>query len=306
VNLDISIIIISWNTHDLLLNCLTSLIGHTTSSRYEIFVVDNASSDGSAAMVYENFPQVHIIENLENVGFARANNQAIIQATGRYILFLNSDTVLKPYALDELVTFMDEHPEAGAAGARLRNPDGTLQSSCYPRPTLIRESMRMFHLDKIWPNGSYHMAEWEQDMPREVDVLQGACVILRMKALEKTGLLDERFFFYSEDVDLCFRLQKAGYHLCWVPKAEVIHYGGQSSQLAADETFLSLYQCKLLYMRKHYGRLSSLVYKLILLIASLSRVLLAPFTLIEHPSLRQRHLTLAVRYLRLLVSLPGM
>ena len=300
-----SIIIISWNTHDLLNQCLTSVF-KTPLTDWEILLVDNASTDGSSPMVREHFPKVQLIENKENVGFASANNQAIRKSMGKLILLLNSDTVVKPNALQEMVRFMDEHPETGAAGAYLLNPDGTLQPSCEPFPTLTREFLRLFHLTSLWQGNCYRMAKWDPKKPREVEVIKGACLILRKEALKTIGLLDEDFFFYSEDVDLCYRLRKAGWHLYWVPTAKVVHYGGQSSHLVAAESFIRLYEGKLQYIRKHHGRPAGAVYKMILLAASLSRLVLVPFTFFEQPAARKQHLTIANHYRRLLTTLPGM
>lgn len=302
----LSIIIVNWNTRDLLAQCLQSVYDTVQGLEFEVFVVDNGSSDGSAAMVREWFPQVHLIENQENVGFARANNQAIRQSTGRYVLLLNPDTEVQPGALEMLVHFMEEHSQAGAAGARLLNPDGTLQPWCDPAPTLSRESWRLFHLDVFWPYGRYNMATWDLRTPREVDVVPGACLIIRQEALDQVGLLDEDYFIYSEEVDLCYRLRQAGWRIYWVPQSEVIHYGGQSTQQVAAEMFLRLHQGKVLYFRKHHGQPAACAYRLILLAAALTRLLLSPLAWLERSPRRQQHLTLASYYWRLVKVLPGM
>lgn len=305
----LSIIIVNWNTRELLAQCLESVsseIHRLGPLSVETMVVDNASADGSPQMVHERFPWVQLTENQKNVGFARANNQAILQSTGRYVLLLNPDTEVKPGAFETLIQFMEAHPEDGAAGARLLNPDHTLQASCYPAPTLSREFWRMFHLDTLAPYGIYRMDEWDLNKHREVDVIQGACLILRHEALRQVGLLDGEYFIYSEEVDLCHRLQKAGWRLHWVPQAQVVHYGGQSTQQVAAEMFLRLYQGKVIYFRKHYGWLTSRSYKLILAAATLTRLMLTPLAWLERPSKREQHLTLANHYRRLLFSLPGM
>jgi hypothetical protein len=305
----LSVIIVNWNTRDLLAQCLESVsssqisaAGHAT----EIFVVDNASTDDSSRMVRNRFPQVLLIENTENRGFARANNQAIRESTEGYVLLLNPDTDVQPGALDTLVRFMDAHPQAGAAGARLLNPDGTLQPSCHPVPTLSREFWRLFHLDALWPYACYHMARWDPDTPKEVDVVQGACVILRREALGQVGCLDEDYFIYSEEVDLCRRLRQRGWKVYWVPQAMVVHYGGQSTRQMAAAMFLCLYQSKILYFRKHHGWSMAQVYKLILLAAALARLVLSPLAWLERPPWRQQHLALAGHYRRLVRSLPRM
>jgi N-acetylglucosaminyl-diphospho-decaprenol L-rhamnosyltransferase len=302
----ISIIIVSWNTASLLENCLASILANPLASPFEIWVVDNASRDDSPRMVREKFPQVHLVQNRENVGFARANNQAIQRCTGKYILLLNPDTLVASGALQALIDFLDNHPEAGAAGTRIINPDGSLQISSHPRPTLSRELWRLFHLDSLWPYAVYPLAKWETNRPQEVDVLMGACLLLRTEVLDQVGFLDEDYFIYSEEVDLCYRIQRAGWHIYWVPLAQVMHFGGQSTQQVPTEMFLNLYHSKIKYFRKHDGWAAAQIYKLILRLAALSRLTLAPLVIFEHSSRRRRHLTLVDRYWRLVLALPGM
>jgi len=320
----LSIIIVNWNTHDLLARCLESVRDNIQTferSNIETFVVDNASTDGSAAMVRECFPWVQLIENRGNVGFARANNQAIHQSRGRYVLLLNPDTEVVPGALQTLVRFMDEHPDAGAAGARLLNPDGSLQPSCHPFPTLFREFWRLFHLDALHPLARYPMETWATDIARPVAVVQGAAMIIRREVLAQVGLLDEQYYIYSEEVDLCHRIrhapipstktnsssnnshQNTSWRIYWVPQARVIHYGGQSTQQMPGPMFLRLYQGKILYFRKRHGPLAARLYKGILLLASLARLLLTPLAWLERPPQRHRHLALAGRYGQLLKAL---
>jgi GT2 family glycosyltransferase len=157
----LSIVIVSWNTKDLLEACLNSVYAFPLDRPFEVWVVDNQSKDETVAMVREQFPQVELIASEENLGFAGGNNRAIPHCQGEYILLLNPDTEVKPGALNALVAFMDAHPEAGAAGSRLLNADGTLQPSCHPRPTLSREFWRMFYLDAVVPYGCYDMSKWD-------------------------------------------------------------------------------------------------------------------------------------------------
>jgi N-acetylglucosaminyl-diphospho-decaprenol L-rhamnosyltransferase len=302
----LSIIIVSWNTASFLENCLASILANPPTSPFENWVVDNASTDDSPRMVREKFPQVHLVENRENVGFARANNQAIQRCTGKYILLLNPDTLVASGALQALVDFLDKHPEAGAAGARILNSDGSLQISSHPRPTLSRELWRLFHLDILSAYAMYPPTKWETNQPQEVDVLGGACLLLRKEVLEQVGALDEDYFIYSEEVDLCYRIQRAGWPIYWVPQAEVMHFGGQSTQQVPTEMFLNLYHSNIKYFRKHYGWSAAQIYKLILRIAALSRIILAPFVIFEHPSRGQKRRTLVDRYWRLILALPRM
>ena len=296
----------SWNTVKLLGQCLRTIYANPPCGDFEVLVVDNASTDASSQMVRECFPQVKLIENEKNVGFAGANNQAIRQSRGRYILLLNPDTEVEQHALARLMKFMETHPQAGAAGAQILNPDGTLQVSCFPAPTVYREFWRLFHLEVFWPYGDYHMADWSLNKPREVDILLGACLFVRRAALDEVGLLDENYFIYSEEVDICYRLQKEGWSIYWVPQAKVTHYEGQSTQQVAAEMFLYLYRSKLFFIRKHYGWLAGQIYKLILLVTALARLVISPLAWLERPSRRQKHLTLASRYWQLVRTLPEM
>jgi len=300
----LSIVIINWNTRELLLDCLASVYQYPPDCDFEIYVVDNDSADGSVEAVRSRFPQADLIVNENNVGFARANNQAVQLVTGELVLLLNSDTLVKPKALTALVQFMDAHPEAGAAGSMLLNLDETLQPSCHPSPKLGRELWRLLHLDSFYPIGRYHMHKWDKDKPREVDVVQGASMILRQDILDKIGRLDGDYFMYSEEVDLCYRLQQAGWRLYWVPQSKVIHYGGQSTKQIAEEMFLQLYKGKLMYFRKHYGRNVGRQYKLILLFTSFIRLSLSPLILVESKPAQQQHRILLARYWQLIRALP--
>jgi GT2 family glycosyltransferase len=302
----LSIIVVNWNTRGLLAGCLASVYAHPPKGKFEVFVVDNASTDGSVQLARESFPQVRLIENSENLGFARANNQAIRECTGRFVLLLNPDTEVQPGALETLIDFMDEQQAAGAAGARLVNPDGTLQPSCHPAPTLSRELWRLFHLDALHPYACYPMGRSDLETPHQVDVAGGACLVLRRDALRQVGLLDEDYFIFSEEVDLCHRLRQRGWEIFWVPQSVAMHHGGRSTQQVAAAMFLRLYQGKVLYFRKHHGRLAAQRYKLILLTAALARLLLCPLAWLERPPQRHQHLALADRYRRLVRALPGM
>lgn len=304
--LKLSIILVSWNTRALLADCLASVYAHAPSVPYEVLVVDNASSDDSAQMVRAQFPQARLIESPTNVGFAQGNNLAVPLCRGEYLLLLNPDTVVKPDAFDSLVRFLDANPQAGAVGSMLLNPDETLQPSCHPAPKLSRELWRLFHLDKIRPYGSYRMHDWSTDQPREVDVIQGASLLLRREIVDRIGFLDGDYFMYSEEVDLCYRMQQAGWRLYWEPRSRVIHYGGQSTKLVAADMFQQLYLGKLKYFRKHYGAAAGGGYKLILLAASLVRLALTPLAFLQPPPRREYNVGLARHYGRLLKALPTM
>jgi len=285
---------------------LSSVYANLPEIECEIWVVDNASSDESVQMVKECYPQVHLIENQKNEGFSRANNLAIRKSDGDYVWLLNSDTELEKDALEKLYRFMQSHPGAGASGSMYLNPDGTLQVSCYPRPTLSREFWRLFHLDSFRFHGVYNMDTWDMNDPREVEVLQGASLLLRRDAIDQVGLLDEDYFMYTEEVDLCYRLKNSGWDLYWVPQSKIVHYGGQSTQQVASKMFLSLYETKLLYFRKNHGSSSAFIYKVILSIMSLIRIIFSPLAFWKSPSDRIKYTQLSENYLRLLKRIPSM
>ena len=310
--IELSIIIVNWNTRELLAGCLQAIedsrlkIQDSQSSicnLQSVFtVVDNASTDGSAAMVRERFPWVRLIENDKNVGFARANNQGISEATGRYVLLLNSDTEVRPGALDALIAFMDIHPRAGACGARLLNGDGSVQSACHPMLTPGREFWRLLFLEKLWPRATYPMHKWDTVAPRRVEVIKGACLLLRQEALTQVGPLDDRYFMYTEEVDVCYRLAQAGWELWYVPAAQVVHYGEASSRQVREEMYLQLYRSKLQFYRKFGGEARADHFKRLLRLAYWPRLVVAALGSRLKPSLSAQART----YRRLLAELAEM
>lgn len=262
---DVSIIIVNWNTRDLLLACLASLSEAIGSLRADVWVVDNNSTDGSTAAVREQFPQVRLIVNAANVGFAVANNQAIRTSQGRYILLLNSDTVALPGSIAALVRFLDQHPRVGIVGAQLVNGDGTLQPSWASFPTVWSELIgKNIRVRRPYPT--------RDGMPAyAVDWVGGACLLIRRAAVERVGLLDEDFYMYSEEADWCFRVKQHGWDICYFPEARVIHYGGQSSKKASTRMKCQLYRSKVRFFQKHYGPRRTLVLRLALQMLFLSK-----------------------------------
>lgn len=303
--MDVSVLIVNWNVRDLLADCLTSLYRDQQSFTFEVWLVDNASTDGSVAMLQERFPQVQLIQNADNPGFAQGNLQAYARCSGRYILMLNPDTLLEPGALNLLYQYLEKHPQTAGVGPDLRNPDGTRQMGCYPFPTLSRELWRLLHLDRVWSYGVYPVERWDTKSPRSVDVVQGACFLLRRTALEQVGFLDPDYYMYTEEVDLCFRLKQAGWGISWLPSARVIHFGGQSTHQAAEAMFLRLYESKILFFRKHYGNLSAGFYKFILSITAILRIALSPLLLWVKPGRRSETKAITSNYRQLLASLAG-
>jgi GT2 family glycosyltransferase len=254
----------------------------------EVFVVDNASDDGSVAMVHDRFPLVRLIANAENLGFARASNQAIRRSESHYVLLLNSDTLVLPGAMQALVRHMETHMRVGAVGARLLNSDGSLQPSCAPMPTPSLELWRLAFLDRIWRLATYPMHRWDTAQAHPVDAIKGACLLLRRQALDYVGLLDEGFFMYTEEVDLCFRLRKAGWELAWVPQAAVVHYAAQSTRQAAQRMHIELHRSKVRFYRKWGGQRRARFFKGVLWLAYAPRLALASLGGPFSDSLRER------------------
>jgi len=302
----LSVIVVNWNTGDLLRRCLETIYADLAEIQAEVLVVDSASTDHSLIAAQEQFPQAFYILTQENVGFGSANNLALRQAMGDYLLLLNPDTLVHPGAIHTLLNYMVENPHVGASAPRLLNVDGSLQYSCSPEPTLGREFLRLFHLGGVRPDGYYPMDTWDLASPQRVDVILGACMLVRRTALDQAGLFDERFFMYSEEVDLCRRIRLAGWKIYWIPQAEVIHYGGQSTRQIATEMFVQLYRAKIEYFRKHHGTLQASLYKLILYTSGILRLILAPVGRLEPAPRGEKHRTIAQNYQRLLRELPGL
>ncbi|HBX70142.1 MAG TPA: glycosyltransferase family 2 protein [Chloroflexi bacterium] len=273
--MDLSIVIVNWNTQDLLDQCLHSVYQHPPRNSFEIWVVDNASTDGSVRMVEQQYPQVRLIKSAENLGFARGNNLALEKCQGNYVFLLNPDTEVHPAAIDILIEFLEAYPQAGVAGSTLLYADGSLQTSSYPFPTLTREFWRLLHLDRWHAYGVYDQHHWDRCQPRKVDVVQGAALLVRKAVLVQVGYFDPDYFMYTEEVDLCYRIHKAGWDLFWVPQSEIVHYEGQSTKQVPVEMFLQLNKTKLRFIRKHHGKIAGAIYKLILGLTALPRILFA-------------------------------
>lgn len=257
--MDVSIVIVNWNTRDILCNCLRSIEAEAGPVDYEIIVIDNASTDGSVEMVHREFPQVRLIENTENRGFAAANNQGIAVAQGRYLLLLNSDTLVLDGALAKTVAFADTCPDAAVVGCRVLNPDRTLQPTCFMYPSLFNMLLSSTYLYKLWPKsklfGRERMTWWQRDDVRDVDVVTGCFMLVRRDALEQVGGMDERFFMYGEETDWCYRFKAAGWKILFTPAGEIIHLGGQSSRRVRVEMTVQLRLSILKFIRKHHDRI---------------------------------------------------
>jgi GT2 family glycosyltransferase len=264
---NVSVIIVNWNTKKLLRDCLSSVCEHAGDIDYEIIVIDNASNDGSAEMVKNDFRQVILIENSENRGFAAANNQGIAVAKGRYVLLLNSDTIVLDNAIAKTVRFADENPQAAVIGCRVLNPDRTLQRTCFMFPSVLNMLLSSTYLYKLFPQnrffGREQMTWWDRNDVRSVDVITGCFMLVRQEAIEQVGMMDEQFFMYGEETDWCYRFSQKGWKVMFAPVGDIIHFGGQSTAKRPVAMIVQLRLSILKFMKKHYSRPAYLAARLL-------------------------------------------
>lgn len=257
--MDVSIIIVNYNTRELLKQVIESIKATVKRVEYEIIVVDNASKDGSVEMVRESFPKILLIDNSENLGFSKANNIGIKRSSGRYVLILNSDTVMVDNCIEDCVNYMDRDSSIGALGCKIVLRDGTLDKACKRGfPTPEASLFYMLKLDKLYPNserfGKYNLTYLSEDEINEVDSLVGAFMMVKREAINKVGLLDEDFFMYGEDIDWCYRIKEAGYKNIYYPKAKIIHYKRESSKKRRFMTIYEFHRAMYLFYHKHYRK----------------------------------------------------
>jgi GT2 family glycosyltransferase len=253
----LNIIIVSYNVCELLEQCLYSVVNASKNISTHITVVDNNSSDASVNMVEKKFPFVSIIKNTTNKGFSAANNQAIKSAKGDYILLLNPDTVVKYDTLYKSISFMQQHPDAGALGVKMFNGEGDyLPESKRGLPTPWVAFCKMSGLSGLFPTSklfnNYYLGHLDNDGTHEVEVLAGAFMLIQKKVLDKIGLLDERFFMYGEDIDLSYRITQAGYKNHYFPEVSIIHYKGKSSSQNIDAYINHFYGSMIIFYKKHF------------------------------------------------------
>lgn len=262
-NPHISIIIINWNTRDILLECLKSIDAERSGPSTEVILVDNGSEDRSVEAVRERFPAVRIIENGENLGFAKANNIGIGCARGRYLCFVNSDVLLRPACMGTLFSFAESNPAIGLIGPRILYPNLSLQNSCRRFPSLWTSFVKTFALDHVFQKSSLfsgeHMEYFSHDQTIDTDYVAGCFMMVRREAIDSVGPMDERFFIYSEEVDWCKRMWAKGWRVTFYPKAEVIHHHGSSSSRETGRFDLERQKALLAYWKKHHGWIAQAV-----------------------------------------------
>jgi GT2 family glycosyltransferase len=267
--IDISIIIVNLNTNKLLLDCIVSIYDTVPPLRFEIYVVDNASTDGSVEAVKASFPDVVCLKNDRNLGFAKANNIAICRSSGRFVVLLNTDTLLTPSALSLITGYMDLHSDIGICGGQLINADGTLQNSIANIPSLATELLNKSLLRRMFPK-SHPGKEHRFDMPTEVESIIGACMVVSRKALDVVGLLDEEYFFFFEETDWCLSMKRNGFKVMFHPDACIYHLQGQTAKKFSSAAKIEYWKSRYIFFRKHSSLLiraclvSGVLFKLLL------------------------------------------
>lgn len=254
----LTISIVNWNTTELLRRCLTSVFDNPPGAEFEVIAVDNASADFDEQALAAEFPQVKIIANSDNTGYAHGNNQALELATGDYTLLLNPDTEVRPGALQALIDFMETHPDAAAAGARLVRPDGSVDQCARGFPSPLALFSEYLGVSKLFPEsrilGAYRMTGFKFDRVAEVDQVMGSCMIISGKALREIGLMDEGFPIFFNEVDWCFRAKESGWKIYFTPDAEILHLGGQSTKQVKAAMRIESQKSLRRFYEKHYKR----------------------------------------------------
>jgi GT2 family glycosyltransferase len=256
----ISVVIVSWNCRKLLSDCLESILAQLQTLSSEIIVVDNASSDGTAAAVRTNFPSVKLIESETNLGFARGNNLGIEVSTGEYVCLINPDVVVAKQCIARMMEYMDRSPDVGMLGPKIVGPDGVIQRSCMRTPTLWNQLSRALGLDTLTKQsrlfGGYLMNDFHHDELCDVDIINGCFWMVRRIALNQVGMLDPRFWMYADDLDWCARYRAAGWRVVFFPEAEALHFGGASSEQMPVLCYVEMQHADLQYWQKYHGLIS--------------------------------------------------
>jgi hypothetical protein len=306
--IDVSVIFVSYNTEEMTKKAIALVKQSLPQLNIEIFVIDNASKDGSAEMIRQEFPEIHLIVNEINVGFGRANNQALPFVRGRYILLLNTDAFVDPDTIQKTVDFMESNPKTGILGVKLLGRDGVLQPSCRYFPTPLNSFLFRTGLNKVFT--SVKMIDdmnWDHNQVRDCDWVPGCYYLIRKEVIDQVGLFDPRYFLYSEEVDHCFSAKKAGWNVTYFPYVSVVHIGGESaktdnkiSSVSRQVSALQI-ESELIYFRKNLGLGSTLIHVLLTVIAEsilfLKRLVKQPLNLKQAFNFKNLFLFIKIAYL---------
>jgi GT2 family glycosyltransferase len=280
--INISIIIVSYNTCALTAACVQSILFYETNVRYEIIIVDNNSSDNSVASLRNSFPSLNIIALERNVGFAAANNVGIKNACGEYLLFLNPDTLFLEPVLSAMIEFLENHDHATMVGCRILNPDGSFQRSFFPLTSLLYVFWISFFIERIVPitrvQNKWRIGTIQPGMATIVDRLLGAFMVIRRSSMDELGYFDESFFMYSEEEDLCFRIKKNGGKVWYNPKVSIIHYGGQSTHNDMYSSVVNANKSRFYFIRKHHKIGYRIIFSLFWMLGIIMRMILMKFS----------------------------
>ncbi len=272
----VSVVIVTWNGKQYALECLASLQQNTGTLPIEIIVVDNASTDGTPDEISRQFPGVTLIRNEANLGFAKANNIGLAVARGRSLCLVNSDVVVPPGCLENMLSFMDRNPGIGMLGPKMLAPGGGIGQSVMRLPTVWNTLCCSLGLHTLFPNsklfGGFLMNDYAYDLIDDVEVLTGWFWMVRRQSFEEVGGLDEQFFMYGEDIDWSYRFRKAGWRVVFFPESEALHYGAASSAQAPTRFYVEMRRANLQYFQKHHGRLGGVGYKAAVLVHELVRI----------------------------------
>jgi GT2 family glycosyltransferase len=306
---DLAVIVVTWNSRDYIEMCLKSVGSISSRITVGVVVIDNNSTDGTPQIIKDNFPEVTLINNPLNQGFAAANNVGIKRSMSRYLLLLNPDTIVRPGALEGLVGFMDSHQECWAAGPALFNGDGSPQRTGVRFPSTWNIVVESLFLDRLWPRSRIfgrHRALYEDPAKaRPVDFVQGSCMIVRREVIDAVGGLDEEFFMYFEETDWCYRMKQAGGKVYYTPDGEVIHFGGGTVAHYDERRLLHYHRSLLLFYRKHSGAIAGMLVRAVLLVRSVVRMVLWGGIGISRTSLRTKALSSARGYAKVIPLLLG-
>ncbi len=323
---DLTISIVSYNTSALLRNCLNSVYGNVKGVKFEIVVVDNNSTDGSLEMVRKEFPQVALIQNKENVGFAKANNQALSRSKGRFFLLLNSDTKVLPNSIEGMVEFMHLHPEVGAVGCEQIRPDGSIQPhiekflnlpsalwavflGLFNVKALVRSPKWRKFIAKYFGSITgktinLYLNHYLRDNKavQEVDRVSGACLLVRRETIEDVGPLDENFFMYAEDADWCFRMKQRGWKIYLLPEVKVVHYVGQSSKEMFTKASPGRYKSTCYFFKKYYGKKGLMLLRILVIVVAIIQLGFFVFAYLLSNKKEKERLTLRLELIKLSIS----